>query len=62
MEQNARRLRDFRDRSCFSTVTILAGIAPAQIGRCFPVNKKVMVIMHVDLSSCSPANGPSVDS
>ncbi|KAH7186426.1 hypothetical protein DER44DRAFT_681907, partial [Fusarium oxysporum] len=32
IEQNARRLRDFRDRSCCSTVTILAGIAPAQIG------------------------------
>ncbi|KAM5527422.1 hypothetical protein FOXYSP1_20294 [Fusarium oxysporum f. sp. phaseoli] len=34
MDQKARRLQDFRDRSCFSTVTILASIAPAQIGSC----------------------------
>ncbi|KAI3573298.1 hypothetical protein IWW34DRAFT_635944 [Fusarium oxysporum f. sp. albedinis] len=54
MDQKARRLRDFWDRSCFSTVTILAGIAPAQIGRCFHLNKKSLFIMRMDLSGCSP--------
>ncbi|EGU73317.1 hypothetical protein IWW34DRAFT_811662 [Fusarium oxysporum f. sp. albedinis] len=32
MEQKAQRLLNSRDRSCFSTVTILDGIALAQIG------------------------------
>ncbi|KAH7142392.1 hypothetical protein DER46DRAFT_630993 [Fusarium sp. MPI-SDFR-AT-0072] len=34
MNQNAWRLWDFRSRSYFSTVTILTGIASAQIGSC----------------------------
>ncbi|KAH7186348.1 hypothetical protein DER44DRAFT_816933 [Fusarium oxysporum] len=49
MDQNARRLRDFRDRSCFSTVTILTGVAPAQIGSCsLCVWTSAVVLLHLE--------------